>query len=112
MNALHRGDHIQLSEPSNIHGGQVLGMFDAPAQVLLFGVRLKVLSNTSSVSRLARSPIAWTHSCESVLDGQSAQFRGELSNRSGVQPGARRQVGVWFKQPGAARTRKLRQWIS
>jgi hypothetical protein len=42
-------------------GVQVLRVLDAPAQVLL-RVGLETASKTSSVSRLARSPMAWTQS--------------------------------------------------
>ena len=41
MDALHGRDHAQLAETGDIGGAQVLGVLDAPAEILLIGMGLE-----------------------------------------------------------------------
>ena len=70
VDSLHRGDHAQLAEARDIGGAEVLRMLDAPAQVLLVGMRFEGV--LEDVERFAIGAVADGVDAQlvPVLDGQ------------------------------------------
>src|ERR1035441_6032179 len=102
MYALHGGDDAELSEARNVGGAEVLGMLDAPAQVLLVGVSFEgVLEDVEgfAVGAVADGVDA---ELEPVLDGELGGL-AYVGGVVGIEPAAIRLIGVGGQQPGAAR---------
>ena len=93
MYSLHRGNHAQFAEPRDILRAQMLRMFDAPAQVLLFGMLLE-----RALKEIEHFTIA------TVANGVDAELKSILNrpfrrlfhvrNRFGAHAAAFRQIGV------------------
>ena len=102
VDRLHRGDDAETAEPGDILQAQMLGVLDAPADVLRFGMRLEGF--LVDVQVFAVRPVADGVDAElkPVLD---RDFRGFLDalDRIRVEADARRQVRVRFEEPGAVR---------
>src|ERR1039458_4946744 len=105
MYALHGGDDAELSETRDVGGAEVLGVLDAPPQVLLVGVGFEgVLENVEgfAVGAVADGVDA---ELEPVLDGEFGGL-AYVGGVVGIEPAAIGLIAVGGQQPGAARAER------
>ena len=105
VDSLHRGDDAELPEARDILRAEVLGVLDAPAQVLLVGMLPK--DPFVDVEGLAVGAVADGVDAKlvAVLDGQLAGAL-DVGRILHVQAAAVGLVGVGREQPGAARAER------
>ena len=102
MDALHGGDDAELSEARNVGGVDVLGVLDAPAQVLLVGVGFEGVFEDVEGFAVGAIADGVDAELEAVLDGEFGGL-ADVGGIVGIEAAAIGLVGVGCEQPGAAR---------
>src|ERR1022692_2991657 len=101
MYALHGGDDAELSETRDIGRAEVLGVLDAPAQVLLLGVGFEGLLEDVEGFAVGTVADGVDAELEPVRDGEFGGL-AYVGGVVGIEPAAIGLIGVGGEEPCAA----------